>query len=92
MNIRCVKSKANPDNKKFGISYTLLLNPYLFKTDEISINKLQHLKLVTKLSIDYVMNFSVPEYFFECEPFKKQFETAIIAVIYFPALWLIFFV
>ena len=48
MNIRCVKSKANPDNKKFGISYILLLNPYLFKTDEISVNKLHELKACDK--------------------------------------------
>ena len=34
VNIRCVKSKVDTDNKKFGISYILLLN--IVKTDEIS--------------------------------------------------------
>ena len=50
MNIRCVKSKANPDNQKFGISYILLLNPYLFKTDKTlsSLNKLHDLQACSK--------------------------------------------
>ena len=48
MNIRCVKSKGNPKNKKFGICYILQLSPYLFKTDEISVNKLHDLKACDK--------------------------------------------